>query len=167
MYLTADILLLLYCCTFETFRTESINSFELDPTHHLSTPAYSWDAMLKFADVHLKLISKTEKYQFLESTIRGDISVIWKGHAEANNKFLKFYGANKHTAYIKNLDANDLYQHLMMQLLPTEILHWVNPKDFNLDNSSKKSPIGCFLDVDLDYPNELHDLHNDYTSVGE
>ena len=71
MYLTADILLLLYCCTFETFRTESINSFELDP------------------------------------------------------------------------------------------------KDFNLDNYSKKSPIGCFLDVDLDYPNELHDLHNDYTSGGE
>ena len=55
----------------------------------------------------------------------------------------------------------------MIQFLPTEILHWVNPKGFNLDNYSKNSPIGCFLDVDLDYPNELHDLHNDYTSGGE
>ena len=37
----------------------------------------------------------------------------------------------------------------MMQLLPTEILDWVNPKDFNLDNYSNKSQIGCFLEVDM------------------
>ena len=40
----------------------------------------------------------------------------------------------------------------MVQLLPTEILDWVNPKYFNLDNYSNDSPIGCFLEVDLDYP---------------
>ena len=49
-----------------------------------------------------------------------------------------------------------------MQLLPTKILYWVNPKDFNLDNYSNDSPISCFLEVDLDYPDELYDLHNDY-----
>ena len=26
----------------------------------------------------------------------------------------------------------------------------------------EKSEIGCFLEIDLEYPNELHELHNDY-----
>ena len=31
----------------------------------------------------------------------------------------------------------------MMHLLPTEILDWVNSKDFNLDNFSHGSLISC------------------------
>ena len=33
---------------------------------------------------------------------------------------------------------------------------------FNLDNYSNDSPIGCFLEVNFNYPDELHDLHNGY-----
>ena len=55
----------------------------------------------------------------------------------------------------------------MMQLLTTEIIDWINPKDLNIDNYSKDSPIGCFLEVDLDYPHELHGLHNNYPLVDE
>ena len=93
--------------------------------------------------------------------------MISKGYAEANNKFLKSYDADKPNSYIKYLDTNNLYGHFMMQLLPTEILYWVNSKNFNLDNYFNNSPIGCFLEVDLDYPDELHDLHNDYPLLGE
>ena len=50
----------------------------------------------------------------------------------------------------------------MMQFLPTEILDWVDSKDFNPDNYSNYSSIGCLLEVDLDYPDEWHDLCNDY-----
>ena len=32
----------------------------------------------------------------------------------------------------------------MMQVLLREILDWVNPKDFNIDNYSNDSPIGYF-----------------------
>ena len=49
-----------------------------------------------------------------------------------------------------------------MQLLPTKLLDWINPKDFNLDNYSNDNSIGFFLEVDLDSLDELHDLHNDY-----
>ena len=54
-----------------------------------------------------------------------------------------------------------------MQLLQTEILDWADPKDFNLDFYSKGSPIGCFIETDLNFPDELHDLHNGYPIAGQ
>ena len=61
-------------------------------------------------------------YQFSERTIRVDISMIFKSNAEANNKFLKYYNANKPTSYIIYLDTNNLNGHSLMELLLTEIL---------------------------------------------
>ena len=55
----------------------------------------------------------------------------------------------------------------MIQLLPTKVLDWVNPESFNLDNYYIDIPLGCFVEVDLDYPDELHDLRNDYPLEGE
>ena len=160
LYLKVDVLLLV--CVFKTFRTESINYFELAPAHYISTLGYIWDAMLRFTDVNLKLMSGIEKYQLIESKIRGDTSMICQGYAEAKNKFFKSYDANKLTSYSTYLEAKNSYGHSMIELLPTEILDWFNPKDFNLDNYSIDSPIRHLLEVDLDYPDELHDLHNDY-----
>ena len=75
LYLKVDVLSL--TCVFETFRKESINSFELDPPFYLSTPGYSWDGMLRFTYVNLKLISDIEKYQLVESTIRNFFDLIY------------------------------------------------------------------------------------------
>ena len=87
LYLEVDVLSL--ACVFEAFRKESINSFELDPAHYLSTPGYSWDAMLRFADVNVKLMSDIKKYQFIESILIGGVSMICLGYAEVNIELLK------------------------------------------------------------------------------
>ena len=131
LFLKVDVSLL--ACVFKTFRKVSINSFELDPAHYLSTPGYDWDAVVRFTDVNLKLITDIEKYQFDESTIRGGISMIFKGYAEANNEFLKSYDAIKPTSCIINLDASILYGHSMMQIsqlkylikLIQKVLMWI------------------------------------------
>ena len=34
-------------------------------------------------------------------------------------------------------------------------------------NSIEKSPIGYFLEVDVEYPDDLHDLHNDFLLASE
>ena len=47
------------------------------------------------------------------------------------------------------------------------MLNWTNQKDFNLNNYFNDSSIGCFLEVDVDYPYKLHDLHNKYSLAGE
>ena len=51
----------------------------------------------------------------------------------------------------------------MSKLLPASGLKWIDPKDFDLNKQSSNSPKGCVLEVDLEYPKELHELHNDYT----
>ena len=87
--------------------------------------------------VRLKLISDMEKYQFNEHMIRNGTYMISEFFVEFNNKLLKSYNSNKPKSYIidpnnldvrRYLDANNIYQHSVMQLLLFEILDWVNPK---------------------------------------
>ena len=37
-----------------------------------------------------------------------------------------------------------------------------NVDEFDVNSISEKSPIGYFLEVGLEYSDELHELHNDY-----
>ena len=127
---------------YRNFRQEPANYFELNPLHYTPTPGYSWNAMKKFIGVRLKLISNIEKCQFIESMITFDISMICKGYAEANLKTLKSYDPNKPVSYIIYLDANKLYEHSMMKLLPFGILDWIDPEKINLGNFHKDGSIG-------------------------
>ena len=42
-----------------------------------------------------------------------------------------------------------------------------NVDEFDVMSISEKSLIGYFLEVDLEYPDELHELHNDYPLAPE
>ena len=68
----------------------------------------------------------------------------------------------KPTSYIIYLNSNNLYGNFLMQLLLTQILDWVMQKYFNLNSYPINSPIGCLLKVDIDYPDESHNLYNSY-----
>ena len=68
---------------------------------------------------------------------------------------------------------NNLYGWAMSKHLPYEGFKWLKNVDkFDVKpitecNSIEKSPIGYFLQVDLEYPDELHELHNDYPLAPE
>ena len=67
-------------------------------------------------------------------------------------------------------DANNLYGWAMSQFLPYSHFEWLTKKeinDFFLNCVSENSSIGYISEVDLEYPNELHDLHNDYPLAPE
>ena len=56
----------------------------------------------------------------------------------------------------------------MSEYLPYGKFEWLkNVDDLDVMSINEKSQIGYFLEVDLKYPNELHELHNDYLLAPE
>ena len=50
----------------------------------------------------------------------------------------------------------------MSKFLPTSGLKWIDPEEFDLNKYTSNSSNGCVLEADLEYPKELHELHNAY-----
>ena len=124
--------------------------------------------MLKMTGVKLEKISDIDKYLFIEKGIRGRISYIAKRYAKANNKYMNDYDPKKPSTFITYLDMNNLYGWAMSEYLPYGGFKWLkNVDEFDVISVSEKSPIGYFLEVDLEYPDELHELHNDYPLAPE
>ena len=116
LYLISDILLL--ADVFENFRDTCLEYYGLDPAHYVSAPGLTWDAMLKMIGINLELITDIDEQLFIERGMRGGISYRAHRHAEANNKYMKFYNPEDDTTYIIYLDANNLYGWAMIQPLP-------------------------------------------------
>ena len=58
----------------------------------------------------------------------------------------------------------------MIQHLPYGGFEWLSEEEtdkFDLIKFSENSSIGCILEIDPEYPNELHDMHNDYPLAPE
>ena len=56
----------------------------------------------------------------------------------------------------------------MSEYLPYEEFEWLkNVDELDVKSINEKSPIRYLLDVDLEYPEKLHELHNDYPLAPE
>ena len=168
LYLKSDILLL--ADVFENFRKTCLQYYKLDPCHYFTSPGLSWDAMLKMTNIKLELMTDIDMFQFIEKGMRGGISYIANRYGKANNKYMREYDENAPSKYIMYLDANNLYGWAMSQYLPTGCFKWMTEKQINkinLAQYNEDSNKGLILEVDLEYPKELHDLHNDYPLVPE
>ena len=44
---------------------------------------------------------------------------------------------------------------------------WIDHKEFDLNRYTSNSSKVCVLEVDLEYPKELRELHNDYPFASE
>ena len=165
LYLRTDVLLL--ADVFESFRKTCLEYYRLDPCHYYSAPGLSWDALLRMTKINLDLISDLDQQLFIEKGMRGGISNITHRHAVANNKYMKCYNPEDESSYLMYLDANNLYGWAMSQSLPTKDFKWINSEDFILENYKNNTKKGAILEVDLEYPEELHDLHNDYPLAPE
>ena len=89
LYLKCDVLLL--ADVFEKFRNNSLKNYGLCPSHYLSAPALSWDAMLNMTKVKLELIPDLDMYIFFEKGTSGGASHISNRCSKANNKYLESY----------------------------------------------------------------------------
>ena len=165
-YLKKDVLLL--ADVFETFIDTCLKFYGLDPGHYFSSPGLSWDAMLKMTGVKLEKISDNDKYLFFEKGLRRGLSYIAKRYAKANNKYMNDYDPKKPSKLITYLDMNNLHGWAMSEYLPYGEFKWLKIVDeFDVNSISEKSPIGYFLQVDLEYPDQLHELQNYYPLAPE
>ena len=167
LYLKTNVLLLT-----DVFQNLLICSdyYGLDPCHYFSTPGLSFDAMLKMTKVKLEHIQNINVHLFIEKGMRGGISNIAKRHSKANNKSMKNYDSSEKSKYIMYWDANNLYGWGMSQPLPYSDFDFLTKKEINefcLSSIGENSPIGYILEVDLEYPDELHDSHRDYPLAPE
>ena len=122
--------------------------------------------MLKMTGINLELITDNDMYLMVEKGLRGGVSYIANRYSKPNNKYQSDYDKNKDSSYLIYLDANALYSSAMSQSLPTGGFKWLKKDKWNDIFKSKKG-IGYFIECDLEYPKELHYLHNDYPLAPE
>ena len=78
------------------------------------------------------------------------------------------YDPKKPSKFIMYLDMNNLDRWARSEYLPYGEFKWLKNVDgFDVNSISEKSLIGYILEVDLEYPDELHALHNDYPLAPE
>jgi len=126
--------------------------------------------MLKMTDIKLELITHIDMFHFIEKGLRGGISYICNRYAKANNKYMKTYDEKAPSKYyIMYLDANNLYGWAMSQYLPTGNFSWLTEQqidNIDLAKYNENSNKGLILEVDLEYSENLHDMH-DYPIAAE
>ena len=163
LYLGLDVSLL--ADVFETFRTACMKADGLDPAHYYTLPGFSWASLLRYTDVKLELLTDLDMYIACEEGLRGGVCAVSKRHAKANNPRVAGYDATKPKTWLRYDDANNLYGWAMSQCLPVRGFQWGEASAWTAQRITQLADDGkhgAFLCVDLEYPDELHEAHNDF-----
>ena len=84
---------------------------------------------------------------------------------------MKDYDKNKESQYLKHWDVNNLYGQAMSQKLLVNGFEWVKKtSQFNegfIESYNEESDEEYFLEVDVQYTEKLHELHNDLPFLPE
>ena len=100
--------------------------------------------------------------------MRGGIPYIAKRYYKVYNKYMKNYDLTKPSKFKTYLYMNNLYGWAVSDYLPYSGFEWLKNVDrFDVNSINEKSEIGCFLEVNLKCPGELHALHNGYPLAPE
>ena len=106
----------------------------------------------------------------IEKGIRGGICHAILRYPKANNEYIKDYNKDEEESFLRYDDAYNLYEFAMIQLLPVDGFKFIKnvykiDEDFikNYDEDRDKG----FLDVNIEYPKDLHDLHSDLPFLPE
>ena len=147
---------------FEAFRNVCLNNYRLDLAHFYTAPGLVWKACLKKTGIRLELLLDPDMLLMFERGIRGGIMQSVHRWAVANNPYMgSGYDPKKPTKYLQYLDANNLYGWAMSQPLPTRGFRWVDVSPDEIDELVSHKDRGYLLEVDVAYPRELQDNHND------
>ena len=156
---------------FENFRQSCLKNYELDSAHFVSLHGLACQACVKKTNVELELLKYYDMLLMVEEEIRGGICHAIQRYAKANNKYVKDYDRKKKSFYIQYFDANNSYGKAMTEKLPVKGFRWMDDiskidEDF-VKNYDKNNNKGYILEVDIDYPSKLQNLHSDLPFLPE
>ena len=116
-------------------------------------------------------MKKGDMLLMVEKGIWSRIIQAVKHYAKANNKYMKsLYNPDEKSIYPQQVDANNLYGWAMVQNLTTYGFKQKKGKDFTpekIDKLVKKDKEVYLLEVDVEYPKELHENHNELPFLAE
>ena len=160
LYLRTNVVLV--ANVYEAFRDTWLRHYSLDPVHFYTSPGLTWKASLKHTGIKLELLTDPEMLLMFERGIRGGITQVVHKYAAANNPYMgDKFDPSEDTTYLQYLDANNLYGWAMSQPLPTGGFRWVDVNPNKISELSTRTDKGYILEVDVTYPKELHNPHND------
>jgi hypothetical protein len=175
VYQLADVL--------STFRRSLLAQYGLDLFFYITLPAFGKAIMLKEMSVCDDMICRTgialfpleqsHFHRYFELAIRGGLSLVSRRIVTANIPSSTSFDKTLPPCHISYLDINSLYAWAMQQPLPFDSFRWVEEESTEWENvvsrvneSSSSTHTsttgGYYLEVDLSYPRELHDMHNDF-----
>ena len=132
----------------------SINDFKIIPLYCVSVPGDTWQCGLKYTGINLQTLQDKDLILIKENNISGGISSIMGGRYGKSDE-------NKKTIYI---DVTNLYGISMIEPLShDEIEMWHGDLDLHMNkleeilNNPDENCIGCFLEVDLRYPDVIRE----------
>ena len=159
LYCELDTILLLE--VISNFRSIIFKEFGLDSTHYISNPQLAFDCMLKTLPRPIVRMHDPDMILMCEQNIRGGVSYINDRHVD-----LKDYSTDEDCVqdHLLYTDANNLYSVAQSQYMPIGGYRWCETNEIedlhsNILSISKESSIGYILNVELEYPPQLHDLH--------
>ena len=107
----------------------------------------------------------------IEDEIRGGICQSINRYAEANNKYMRKYNKIISSSYLMYLNANNLYGWEMCKKLPIGDFKWADDlskyTENYIKNYDENSDYGSILEIDVEYPKTLWDLHKDLAFLVE
>ena len=146
-------------------------------------PGLAWKACLKKTGVRLELLMDPDMLLMFERGIRGEITQAVHRYPSANNKYMSpvglgsqrslqdptsrsdpirnLYDPSRESSYLQYLDTNNLYGWVMSQPLTTSKFKWVEIDLDQISDLAISKIKGYLLEVNVRYPTELHDSHND------
>ncbi|CAL8144489.1 unnamed protein product [Orchesella dallaii] len=173
LYVFLDVLL--FTCCLISLRNEMFSSFDLCVTHYVSLPQYTMDACLKHTKERIEMIQDQNMYMYLERGIRGGLTTCGDTRAaQANNEYCPWYERSKPTSWLVYLDKNNLYGFGLSSELPIGGYKWLSTGQIEKINKNctehlkklqEMKDYGEFLEVCIEYPEEMHDKFNSFPPV--
>jgi hypothetical protein len=172
LYVETDVALL--ADVFEGYRDCSLENYGLDPVHFCTAPSLSWTAALKYTGVQLEIPLDPDMHIMFDRGMRGGISIVTNQYAKANNPDVSDFDEDLPLSHIIYVDCNNLYGVAMCKYLPTGGFEWVELDTQSMEfwtafvlAQKDEQETGFIMEVDLEYPEHLHDLHDNYPLAPE